>query len=638
MKFLLMTCLTLALSVATLQAQNPRLYTKNAVRLGLIAGVNVGGEEATIKYANYTAHPYGMFSAEYFLVDRFALAGSLYAGTLSAEFSGRALFPEYGKQQISSYDSKYYGATVGVDWALPQFWQLTPVGKVRLGGLFHHTRVEGPNGFDFRMSKGAMIYGFGGALEYPATHDLTLSLAFDLILTNTDHLDGLSSGNKNDALAVFTVGANFLLHAGDEPPIRARAYTTTSTARPNRNRAKQQDEGVRHDSREGNRAEIQPDESNERGPLGRGSAPEPGRGGEGLALNPVEPPPEVATATPASNLPLAIYTQLNVSPLRRLRDLEDKPSLFTLKVWQTGDEDMQLKCYVEVLRDGRAIYQGNADLYLDGPKDAFTADEFLDLNELLQRNQGDALLPRGNYVVRVSTVEWTHELSSLAQGKFLNIDLRPIFGARADDARTAIVNTAVDVAAEGDEELVVNFFEAGQSAAEREKESGSTRPNRMREPLKLAPIGTVGPRRDALFAEHVQQSFTEALKLQSIAGSAEKAEKLKVVVSEVYFPIDGDQLTEESRMILDNVARQLNQHPEQFAEVRGYANDIGDDTYNQQLARRRANRVLEYLVRQKMNAYRISVADVNEEQLMTAPGDDPRLGRKVEVILRNRGM
>jgi outer membrane protein OmpA-like peptidoglycan-associated protein len=327
-----------------------------------------------------------------------------------------------------------------------------------------------------------------------------------------------------------------------------------------------------------------------------------------------------------------------VTPLRRLRDLEDNPKLLTLKAWQTGDDEMQLKSYIEILRDGKAIYQGNADLLLEDALDEYTADEFLDLEELQLRNQGDALLPRGNYVVRVSTVAWDQELSSIAQGKFLNIDLRPIFGPRADDAREAIVSRAVDVSAEGDDELLVNFFEAGQAAADREQQSGSRRPSRLREPLMLAPIGTVGSTREALLSASVQHSFTEALKLQSIAGSSGRSEHLKIIVSEIYFPIDEDQLTEEGRLVLDNLARHLNQHPEQFAEVRGYANDVGDEAYNETLARRRAQRVLEYLVRQKMNAYRIKVADVDDEQLMTAPNQDPRLGRKVEIILKNRGM
>jgi outer membrane protein OmpA-like peptidoglycan-associated protein len=97
-------------------------------------------------------------------------------------------------------------------------------------------------------------------------------------------------------------------------------------------------------------------------------------------------------------------------------------------------------------------------------------------------------------------------------------------------------------------------------------------------------------------------------------------------------------LNEESRIVLDNVARLLNQHPELFAEVRGYASDVGDESYNRMLADRRAQRVLEYLVRQKLNAYRIIVGSSGSIQAAALTGEDARLGRKVEIVLRNRGM
>ena len=357
--------------------------------------------------------------------------------------------------------------------------------------------------------------------------------------------------------------------------------------------------------------------------------------GAGLALH--ADPPVMPVPAARKDLPLQLYTQLSIIPIRKLRELEARPSLFTLKAWQTGDERMMLKNYVEILRDGRTIYQGNADLLLDGSRDEYTAEEFLDLEELLLRNQGDAPLPRGNYVIRVSTVEWNHELSSLSQAKFLNVDLRPIFGPRADTARTVIVDRAVDVSAEGEQDLLVNFFAAGKTAAEREI-PGSRNTERQREPLRLAPIGTVGARRDALLADEVQRAFTEALTLQSIATSSGRTERLKIVISEVYFPIDEDLLGEEARILLDNVARQINQHPELFAEIRGYANDVGDETANRALARHRAQRVLEYLVRRKISDYRLNIGDVNADQLMIQPNSDPRLGRKVEIILKNRGM
>lgn len=635
--------LLLLIAVSSTQAQT---YSREALRLGLNSGVNIGGEEATIKYASYTAHPYGMFTVEYFAVDRLALTGSLYVGTLAAEISGRTLFPAFGRQPISAYDTKYYGTSLGINYALPELWRITPVGRVRLGGLMHHTRVDGEGGFNARLSQGALIYGLGGALEFPASDAITLNLGFDVVLTNSDELDGLRSGQHNDALSVVTLGMNILLQPGYVPPPRARAYAARSDrSSMNEERAvdRHEDPDVSMDDSgearerlveksEVDRRTTERSESDADAPFEESEPRE-----SGLALNPTPPPSEILRPTVDENAPLQLFTQLSLIPVRRFSELEHNPDLFTLKVWQTGDDEMMLKSYVEILRDGRNIYQGNADLRLDGALDEFRANEFLDLEELLWRNQGDALLPRGNYVVRVSTVAWDHELSSLSQGKFLNVDLRPIFGHRADAAREVIVKRATDVMAEGEEELMVNFFAAGARAAERE-ELTQKELRRVREPLALAPIGTVGASRETLLSSHVLASFNEALQLQNIASASGHAEHLKVVVSELYFPIDGDKLSEESRIILDNVARQLNQHPELFAEIRGYANDMADDTYNKTLARRRADRVLEYLVRQRMHAYRLSTTEIPTNNGMSEPSQDPRLGRKVEIILRSKGM
>jgi len=290
-----------------------------------------------------------------------------------------------------------------------------------------------------------------------------------------------------------------------------------------------------------------------------------------------------------------------------------------------------------MLRDGMTFYQGSADLVLDGSEATFAADELLDLRLLIDRNDGYARLPRGNYIVRISTVAWDHDLSSLSKAKFLNVDLRPIFGAKESEAREVIVSRAVDVAAEGNSELLVNFFQTTTAASDRlrfEKKDSE----RMRASLRFAPVSMTGTAREHYLAEGVVESLNNALKLQNLAGGAGRAQNLKVVLAEVFFPIDSDLLNEEARIILDNAARLLNQHPELFAEIRGYANDVGDESYNVMLATRRAQRVLEYLVRQKMDAYRLVPDSDGKLQPASVAGEDARIGRKVEIVLRNRGM
>ncbi len=612
--------LLLMLCVTTVSAQH---YTRGATRLGIIGGVNLGGEEATLKYANYTAHPYGMTTMEYFVVDRFALAGSLFAGTLAAEISGRTLFPGYGKQPITAYDTKYYGASAGVDWMLPTFWAMTPIAKFRLGAVMHHTRINGTEGFERRLSKGALLYSVGGGMEYSMHRDVKLFFSYDLVLTNSDEIDGLASGDQNDALSVVSLGLTFLLNPGkgqDVVPDRLDARP----ARPSRA------------TRDGQ--PPSPGSTSSGSDAGLATAPstvdenfDPVRGGLAIEQSPHTPTTFVPVEQGGA---LQLSTSLVLTPIRRFADLEDDPMLFTLTARQTGSEPMQLKNYVEILRDNKTIYQGNVELRLSGREQRFSAAEFLDLEELLIRLEGDAPLRRGNYIVRISTVAWDHELSSLSQAKFLNMDLRPIFGQSSDEARGAIAAKAVDVATEEQDALVVNFFDAAQktSAASIAKPGSEA----AREAVRIAPFSMTSESQEQFLSEGVQRSFTEALKLRNLAAGNPNPSRLKVVITEVYFPLDEDRLTEEARVLLDNAARHLNQHPEIYAEIRGYANDVGDETYNATIARHRAQRVIEYLVRQKTSSWRLTANDSDEYLAPVRPGEDPRTGRKVEIVLISR--
>lgn len=634
-------------------------YPKGALRLGMTGGVNVGGEEATLKYANYSAHPYGTFTLEHYLSNDIAVTASLLAGTLSAEISGRAQFPSFGDQLITGYNAKYYGLSGGLNFVLPALAGLTPVLRPRLGFLVHQTRVDGDGGFERRLSRAALTYGVGGGFEFPIARNIAFTFGYDVVFTNSDELDGLRSGTKNDALSVFTAGINVLIKPGGEPdrlrrPLEERFSTLQPTSIPVAERRTRTERGRDSLAAAGSAATAGDAAGNpDRMVLNDGSGAEgqsaetlpplrPLTGGmgdremRGLSVGRSPAMPGETALSVESGGSLQLFTRLDIAPIRRLADLEDNPRLFTLSASQTGDERMQLKCYVEMLRNGMVFYKGDADLLLDKQKQTFTAEDFLDLHALLDGNDGYALLPGGNYMIRVSTVAWDHELSSLSKAKFLNADLAPIFGPREDEARALIAREAVDVSLDGQDQLLVNFFGASEAAAERSRSEQKT-PERMRAPLRLTPPSLTGQPREQHLAKDVEASFNEGLKLQSLAGNIGRSRNLKLVLAEVYFPIDSDMLSEESRIVLDNAARLLNQHPELFVEIRGYASDVGDETTNLLLAKRRAERVLEYLVRLRLNAYRVFVGPPGR-QAPALVGEDARFGRKVEIILNNRGM
>lgn len=599
-------------------------YTRGAARLGVLGGVNIGGEEATLKYAQYTLHPYGMATGQYLPVNRIALSVSLFAGTLAAEFSGRALFPGYGRQQITDYDTKYYGASAGGDWLLPSLGDFTPFTRFRLGTMLHHTRVIGTGGFERRLSKSALIYQFGAGMEYTVNREVKLTLGFDLTLSNSDEIDGLASGGKNDALTVISLGMVFLLRPGE----RERSPVVRPTpARPRAIASRPKDGTSRGDSTS---VQEQPAGDEDLGP---GTSPawydgtyEPSRDAVSLEQTPIRAEALVPVEEGAK---LQLITSLALTPLRRFADLEEDPSLFTFTARQNGRDAMQLRNYIEILRDNTVIYQGGSELQLSGRERTFTADEFLDLQEMLLRTQGDEILARGNYVVRISTVAWDHELSSISQAKFLNMDLRPIFGASADAAKSIISSRAIDVSAEGEDALLVNFFDPPQRVGT--VISGDT--DNSREAFRITPATIGSAAMEERIASDIDRAAGEALRLRGLAANNRDAARLRVILAEVYFPLNDDRITEEARLILDNVARHLNQHPELSIEVRGYANDQGDAPWNTNLAHRRAQRVVEYLVRRKSNSWRLGARESEGFLALIRPGEDARTARKAEIVL-----
>lgn len=64
----------------------------------------------------------------------------------------------------------------------------------------------------------------------------------------------------------------------------------------------------------------------------------------------------------------------------------------------------------------------------------------------------------------------------------------------------------------------------------------------------------------------------------------------------VNFLSNSDELTEESRAILDRVAESLSQHTDLAIEIAGHTDSLGDTAYNRDLSQRRANAVQQYLI------------------------------------------
>ncbi|MEM9861187.1 MAG: OmpA family protein [Myxococcota bacterium] len=70
------------------------------------------------------------------------------------------------------------------------------------------------------------------------------------------------------------------------------------------------------------------------------------------------------------------------------------------------------------------------------------------------------------------------------------------------------------------------------------------------------------------------------------------------ILDKVYFRTNSDRILSRSNRLLNNVATVINNHPEiELIRVEGHTDDRGDDDYNLELSQRRAQAVVNYLVR-----------------------------------------
>ena len=591
---------TAVLLMGLATSAHAQLHRRNTLSFGANFGVNIAGEELAPKYAEYSMQPYGMMQANYYLRKDLFLRGDAYVGTLGSKLTKTFVLEErFRTIEIVSYETVYGGFSAGAGYAFPSVWKFRPLVNARLGLLMHKTSVRGLKRYENNFTAAALNYGVGGALEFMVDRNLSMRLGYDLMLTTTDRLDGIPTGKHNDGMSLFTLGFSWVIRPGEPEPdeVLQDPYGESEAGE------KGETEGI---------AQADLEESAEQD--------------EGLTSAPL------FAAEVDDNL-FGLRTVLNASPISSLNDLQAQPEVFSLTVRQARDQQLPLKTSFELSRGETLLMRASGSVTLDGKVETFNASEFLDLKTRQLMNRFDGKLPQGNYVVRVVTESDKEAVASVARAGFLNVDLRPIFGSNTDEARERIKEHSVDIALDEDNVLVVNLFSPSRNRRLSEGEMLVMQTGEERDPVRITPVGSGYDQQREYVATHVQESVMEALTLQGLARKDGDPRQLRSTVAEVFFPLDESTLNEEARLVLDYVALHLNRHPELIAEIRGFANDIGDETTNKLLAGRRADRVLEYLVRRQMDNYRLKSHGYLQEMDGINLGNDPRRGRRVEVIL-----
>lgn len=100
----------------------------------------------------------------------------------------------------------------------------------------------------------------------------------------------------------------------------------------------------------------------------------------------------------------------------------------------------------------------------------------------------------------------------------------------------------------------------------------------------------------------------------------------RFILKGVKFEFDSDRLTEDAKLILNEVAGTLQAYPDVSVELQGHTDNIGSDAYNQGLAERRAISVKTYLSGREVEAARMTPVGYGEAQPIAS--NDSEEGRE----------
>jgi outer membrane protein OmpA-like peptidoglycan-associated protein len=146
----------------------------------------------------------------------------------------------------------------------------------------------------------------------------------------------------------------------------------------------------------------------------------------------------------------------------------------------------------------------------------------------------------------------------------------------------------------------------------------------------------IGGAAGAIIGHQMDQKAKEIQ--QTVAGAevTRVGEGLVVTfASGLLFDFDSDRLRAESKTNLDNLAKSLSDFGDSKLLLVGHTDDVGTDTYNLDLSRRRAAAVADYLISRGVPAARIATSGRGEAEPI-APNDtdaDRQKNRRVEVAI-----
>lgn len=110
-----------------------------------------------------------------------------------------------------------------------------------------------------------------------------------------------------------------------------------------------------------------------------------------------------------------------------------------------------------------------------------------------------------------------------------------------------------------------------------------------------------------------------------------------LTLGDILFATGSAELQEGDNSNLDKLVTFLNDYPERRVQIEGHTDNVGSAEYNQELSRRRAEAVGEYLTQRGIDAQRLSTKGIGMKRPVadnsTATGRQQN--RRVEIIIEN---
>lgn len=110
----------------------------------------------------------------------------------------------------------------------------------------------------------------------------------------------------------------------------------------------------------------------------------------------------------------------------------------------------------------------------------------------------------------------------------------------------------------------------------------------------------------------------------------------RLILNNIVFDFDSDKLRPESEEELDKAVKLLQENQGFNIEVQGHTDNVGNEDYNQKLSKRRAESVLNYLVKKGINKKRLTSKGYGASQPIADNSSEEgrQLNRRVELIFK----